>query len=61
MEEKKSEIKHEEKVEMKPQENDCASEIKKDENIQGIILTGNSGFFSAGLDVLELFPKKMKF
>ena len=33
------------------------SEIKKDEKIQGIILTGNSGFFSAGLDVLELFPQ----
>ena len=33
------------------------SEIKNDDSINGIILTGNSGFFSAGLDVLELFPQ----
>ena len=33
------------------------SEIKNDNSINGIILTGNTGFFSAGLDVLELFPQ----
>ena len=33
------------------------SELKKNNNINGIILTGNNGFFSAGLDVLELFPQ----
>ena len=31
-------------------------EIKDDSSINGIILTGNAGFFSAGLDVLELYP-----
>ncbi len=29
--------------------------IEKEEEIKGIILTGQEGFFSAGLDVLELF------
>ena len=33
------------------------SKIKNDDSINGIILTGNAGFFSAGLDVLELFPQ----
>jgi Delta3-Delta2-enoyl-CoA isomerase len=31
--------------------------LKNNEKINGIILTGNNGFFSAGLDVLELFPQ----
>lgn len=31
-------------------------EIKDDSSINGVILTGNAGFFSAGLDVLELYP-----
>ncbi len=31
--------------------------IRNDDSIDGIILTGNLGFFSAGLDVLELFPQ----
>jgi len=35
----------------------CLSEVKKDNSIHGVILTGNNGFFSAGLDVLELFPQ----
>ena len=29
--------------------------IENDENIGGIILTGNAGFFTAGLDLIELF------
>mgnify|MGYP006230607351 FL=1 len=34
------------------------NEIKYDNSIQGIILKGNSQFFSAGLDILDLYPKK---
>tara|TARA_B100000941_G_scaffold290629_1_gene273897 strand:+ start:340 stop:1098 length:759 start_codon:yes stop_codon:yes gene_type:complete len=34
------------------------NEIKYDNSIQGIILKGNPQFFSAGLDILDLFPKK---
>ena len=34
------------------------TELTTEENIKGLILTGNTGFFSAGLDVLELFPKR---
>ena len=29
--------------------------IENDENIGGLILTGNAGFFTAGLDLIELF------
>ena len=30
--------------------------LEKNDSIKGIIFTGMSGFFSAGLDVVELFP-----
>ena len=29
--------------------------LENDENIKGLILTGNDGFFSAGLDLIELY------
>ncbi|TDG37181.1 enoyl-CoA hydratase/isomerase family protein [Pedobacter changchengzhani] len=35
--------------------NDMLENISNDENIGGVILTGNSPFFSAGLDLIELY------
>ena len=35
-------------------------DIIKDDNIKGIILTGQKGFFSAGLDIVELYNKDKK-
>ena len=36
-------------------------EIMKDNNIKGIILTGQEGFFSAGLDIVELYNKDKEY
>ena len=36
-------------------------EIVKDDNIKGIILTGQKGFFSAGLDIVELYNKDKEY
>lgn len=36
-------------------------EISKDSNIKGVILTGQEGFFSAGLDIVELYNKDEKY
>ena len=36
-------------------------EILKDNNIKGVILTGQEGFFSAGLDIVELYNKDKEY
>ena len=36
---------------------DMLVNLEKDDNVGGLILTGKEGFFSAGLDLIELYKK----
>ena len=40
---------------------DTLNNFQGDDNIKGIILTGQPGCFSAGLDIVDLFPKDKKY
>jgi len=42
-------------AEMVQELSELISSIEKDDNIGGLILTGKEGFFSAGLDLIELY------
>jgi Delta3-Delta2-enoyl-CoA isomerase len=42
-------------AEMVSELSEMVKSIENDENIGGLIITGNEGFFSAGLDLIELF------
>jgi len=44
-------------LEMVEQLNHHLSQLRTDNSIRGIILTGSQGIFSGGLDVLDLYPR----
>jgi len=41
--------------------NDALDKIEKDDSIKGIILTGQDGIFSAGLDIVALYDKDREY